>query len=158
MVNKQLLHYWRTGYIDVWLKICNRTLKYRICLSTSTYLSIHLSIYIYLSVYLRFYNPFARPRPLFQFLNQYTVGRTPWTGDQLVARPLPAHRINTHRHPYLEWDSTTRSQYFELAKTFRRKARGHCNRRYWKSALSNFNKIFWKSVGISVNPFVPACN
>jgi hypothetical protein len=26
------------------------------------------------------------------FLILYTVGRTPWTGDQLVARPLPAHR------------------------------------------------------------------
>jgi hypothetical protein len=26
---------------------------------------------------------------VFQFLNPYTVGRTPWTGDQPVARPLP---------------------------------------------------------------------
>jgi hypothetical protein len=26
------------------------------------------------------------------FLTFYTVGRTPWTGDQPVARPLPAHR------------------------------------------------------------------
>jgi hypothetical protein len=31
--------------------------------------------------------------PYFQFLDLYTVGRTPWTGDQLVARPLPTHRI-----------------------------------------------------------------
>jgi hypothetical protein len=30
--------------------------------------------------------------PLFQFLNLYTVGRTPWTGDRSVARPLPTHR------------------------------------------------------------------
>jgi hypothetical protein len=30
--------------------------------------------------------------PLFQFLNLYTVGRTPWTGDQPVSRPLPTHR------------------------------------------------------------------
>jgi hypothetical protein len=30
--------------------------------------------------------------PLFQFLNLYTVGRTPWTGDQPVARPLPKYR------------------------------------------------------------------
>jgi hypothetical protein len=29
---------------------------------------------------------------LFQFLNLYTVGRTPWTRDQPVARPLPTHR------------------------------------------------------------------
>jgi hypothetical protein len=51
----------------------------------------------------------------FQFLNLYTVGRTPWTRDQPIARQLPAHRIikyriNSHRHPYLEWDSNPRSQ------------------------------------------------
>jgi hypothetical protein len=33
-----------------------------------------------------------RPWPLFQFLNLYAVGRTPWTGDQPVAKPLPTHR------------------------------------------------------------------
>jgi hypothetical protein len=30
--------------------------------------------------------------PLFQFLNPYEDGRTPWTGDQSVARQLPTHR------------------------------------------------------------------
>jgi hypothetical protein len=35
---------------------------------------------------------FVGPWPLFQFLNLYTAGRTPWTGDQPVARPLPTHR------------------------------------------------------------------
>jgi hypothetical protein len=29
------------------------------------------------------------PWPLFQFLNLYTVGWTPWTGDQPIASPLP---------------------------------------------------------------------
>jgi hypothetical protein len=29
---------------------------------------------------------------LFQFLNTYTVGRTPWTGDQLFGRSLTTHR------------------------------------------------------------------
>jgi hypothetical protein len=28
----------------------------------------------------------------FSFLILYTVCRTPWTGDQPVARPLPTHR------------------------------------------------------------------
>jgi hypothetical protein len=28
----------------------------------------------------------------FRFLILYIVGRTPWTGDQPVARPLPTHR------------------------------------------------------------------
>jgi hypothetical protein len=38
---------------------------------------------------------------LFSFLILYTVRRTPWAGDQHVARPLPTHRItqtqNKHR-------------------------------------------------------------
>jgi hypothetical protein len=46
----------------------------------------------------------------FQILNLYTVGRIPWTGDQPVARPLPAHRINAHRHRCFEWDWNPRSQ------------------------------------------------
>jgi hypothetical protein len=28
----------------------------------------------------------------FQFPDLFTIGRTPWTGDQFVARPLPKHR------------------------------------------------------------------
>jgi hypothetical protein len=36
---------------------------------------------------------FVWPWPLFQFPNNFhTVGRTPWTSDQPVARPLPTHR------------------------------------------------------------------
>jgi hypothetical protein len=39
-----------------------------------------------------FSSPF-RPRPLLQFRNNFfTDGRTPWTSDQPVARPLPTHR------------------------------------------------------------------
>jgi hypothetical protein len=34
----------------------------------------------------------------FQFLNLYTVGRTLWTGDQPVARPLYLHTDKTHTH------------------------------------------------------------
>jgi hypothetical protein len=40
-----------------------------------------------------------------QFTRSWTFGRTPWTGDQLVARPLPVHtntekRTNTNtKHP-----------------------------------------------------------
>jgi hypothetical protein len=35
---------------------------------------------------------FVGPWPLFSFLIVFTVGRTPWTGDQPVARPLRIHR------------------------------------------------------------------
>jgi hypothetical protein len=42
------------------------------------------------------------PWSLIQFLNLYTVGRSPWTGDQPVGRPLPTHRTtqtqNIHTH------------------------------------------------------------
>jgi hypothetical protein len=30
----------------------------------------------------------------FSCLSLYTVGRAPWTEDQLVARPLPEHKQN----------------------------------------------------------------
>jgi hypothetical protein len=74
----------------------------------------------YLSVYLSIYLSMAL-QPLwtlaaFQFLNLYTVGRTPWTGDQPVSRSLPTHTTTqtrnkrTYRHPCLEWDPNPRSQ------------------------------------------------
>jgi hypothetical protein len=66
---------------------------------------------------------------LFQFLNQYTVGRTLWTEDQPVARPLPTHRTTQTQnkrtqyiHPSPEWDSNLRSQCSCL------RSRGHCDR------------------------------
>jgi hypothetical protein len=34
------------------------------------------------------------PWPFFSFLILYTVGRSPWTGDQPVARPLPTYTQN----------------------------------------------------------------
>jgi hypothetical protein len=40
----------------------------------------------------------------------HTVGRTPWTGDHPVTRLLTTHRINTRKHPCLEWESNPRSQ------------------------------------------------
>jgi hypothetical protein len=37
--------------------------------------------------------PFVGPWPLFSFVNfPHTIGRTPWTGNQPIARPLPIHR------------------------------------------------------------------
>jgi hypothetical protein len=51
----------------------------------------------------------------FSFLIFYTVGRTPWTGDQPVARPLPTHRTTQTQNKctqtsMFEWDSNPRSQ------------------------------------------------
>jgi hypothetical protein len=38
-----------------------------------------------------------------QFLNPKTVGRTPWTGDQAVARPLLTQTQNERRHTSMPW-------------------------------------------------------
>lgn len=74
-----------------------------------------------LSLSLWFYSQLD-PGRFFSFLILYTLGRTPWTGDQSVARPLPTHRIKAHRHPCLDWDSNPRSQCSFL------KPRSHCDR------------------------------
>jgi hypothetical protein len=50
---------------------------------------------IYLSIYLSIYSSTVLLLDLGRFssiLILYTVGRTPWTGDQPVAKPLPTHR------------------------------------------------------------------
>jgi hypothetical protein len=60
------------------------------------------------------------PGRFYSFSILYTVGRTPWTGNQPVGRPLylhkeqHKHRINAHRHQCLGWNSIP---VFERAKT-----------------------------------------
>jgi hypothetical protein len=50
----------------------------------------------YLSIYLWLYNPVLDLGRFFSFSILDTVGRTPWTGDQPVARPLTyTKNINT---------------------------------------------------------------
>jgi hypothetical protein len=98
-------------YLSIYLSIC-------LCIYLSLYLSIYLSIYLsvclsiclslYLSIFLfiylsdclsfclsiclSIYNRLLDLDRFFSFLIFYTVGGTPWTGDQPVARSLPAHR------------------------------------------------------------------
>jgi hypothetical protein len=66
--------------------------------------------------------PLVGPRPLCSFLILYTVGMTPWAGDQPVARPLPIHmttRLQNKRTqtsmPRVGLEPTT--PVFEQAKT-----------------------------------------
>jgi hypothetical protein len=65
--------------------------------------------------------PLVGPWPLFSFLILYTVGRTPWTGDQPAARSLPIHRTTqtqnkrTQTSMPLGFEPTT--PVFEGAKT-----------------------------------------
>jgi hypothetical protein len=42
--------------------------------------------------------PFVGPWPHSEFINLYTVGKTPWRRDQPVARPLPTHRTTQTRY------------------------------------------------------------
>jgi hypothetical protein len=70
---------WRT-YSNFWSLI-----------STSFPPSLSLSISQWM------YSPLDHGR-FFSFVILYTAGRTPWTGDQAAARPLPAHRINSDIH------------------------------------------------------------
>jgi hypothetical protein len=70
------------GLLSIYLSVC-------LSVSLSIYLSIYLSIHlpICLSVYLSMaLQPFVEPSPFISFLILYTVGRTPWTEDQPVAR------------------------------------------------------------------------
>jgi hypothetical protein len=88
------------------------------CIYTTS-LSVCLSICLSLDL-----QPFADLVRLLSFLIFYTAGRTPWTGDQPVARPLPAHnglqkhRINGHRHSCLKYDSNPRTQFSSGRRQF----------------------------------------
>jgi hypothetical protein len=56
---------------------------------------------------LRLYSPLLDLGHFFSFLILYTVGRTPWTGDQPTARPLPTHRTtqtqNKRTQTFMHW-------------------------------------------------------
>jgi hypothetical protein len=75
--------------------------------------------------------PFG-PCSHFSFLILYTVGRTPWAGNQPVARPLPTHRTTETQNkrtqismPRVALELTT--PVFERAKTVHALGRPHTN-------------------------------
>jgi hypothetical protein len=70
------------------------------------------NVLLYLLTYLIRSSYTLRCRGCFFHLDHFTDGRTPWTGDQFVAKPLPKHRTtHTHtKHPCLVWDSNPRSR------------------------------------------------
>jgi hypothetical protein len=73
----------------------NRLLRQQATVHTSTHAhetQPHVRLSIYLSIYLWLYSPLLDLGPFFSFLFIYAVGRTPWMGNQLVARKLPTHR------------------------------------------------------------------
>jgi hypothetical protein len=59
-------------------------------------INIIIIIIINIIIIITTLQPLVGPLLFSSFLILYTVGGTPWTGDQPVARPLCTHRINTH--------------------------------------------------------------
>jgi hypothetical protein len=57
------------------------------------YVRACMHIYTRAFIQLRLYSPLLDLDRFFSFLISYTVGRSPWTGDQYVARLLPAYGI-----------------------------------------------------------------
>jgi hypothetical protein len=49
-------------------------------------------------------------RASFQFSDLFTIGRSPWTSDQLFARPLPKHRRAQTQNKHIKWDMNPRPQ------------------------------------------------
>jgi hypothetical protein len=78
-----------------------------------SYLSVRLSLCLPAclpvrpSVHPSIYSPFLDLGSFFSFLILYPVGRTPWTGDQPVTRPLPTHKTtqtqNKHTQTFMPW-------------------------------------------------------
>jgi hypothetical protein len=80
----------------LWSVSIQSSIYLSVCLSI--YLSVCLSMYpsiclsVCLSVCLLLCRPLLGLGRFFGFFIFYKVDRTPWTGDQSVARPLPVHR------------------------------------------------------------------
>jgi hypothetical protein len=71
--------------------------------------------YIEIVVIIFFCSALLGPGRFFSFLIIYIASRTPWMGDQPIARPLPIHKINTQTSmPRVGFEPTTPA--FEWAK------------------------------------------
>jgi hypothetical protein len=108
-------------FLSVYLSVC---LTVRPSVRLSIYLSVYLSVSlsVYLSIYKCLYSPLLGLARSFSFLIFYTVGRTPWMGDQPIVSSLPAYRTaqiyNKHTKtfmPQVVFEPTT--PVFERAKT-----------------------------------------
>jgi hypothetical protein len=63
--------------------------------------------------------------PLFQFLNLHTFGRTPRTGDQLVARPLPTHRTTQTQNKRTQTSTMPQVEFEPTIPVFERTKKVH---------------------------------
>jgi hypothetical protein len=91
--------------MDLWIPYCQGSLSLveRIFSSQEGFCRIEFSLPTYIHTYtyillllLWLYITLLGLGRFLSFLILYTVGRTPWNGDQPVARHLHNHRINAH--------------------------------------------------------------
>jgi hypothetical protein len=94
---------------------------------------------IYLSIYLSIYRPLLGLGRFFSFFIFYTVGRTPWAGDQPVTKPLPAHTI-IHASSGIRTQDTS---VWTGEDSSCLRLRGHCDRHIYEYIYIYIYK--WKS-------------
>jgi hypothetical protein len=86
------------------------------------------------TIYLWLSSPLLDLDRFFSFLILSTVGRTPWTGDQHVLRPLPTqNNINTEYRIRTHDTSLPASEDSSCLRPW-----GHSDRRYIKYTLGNW--------------------
>jgi hypothetical protein len=103
--------------------------------------------------YLWLYSPFVGPWSLFSFLILCTVGKTPWTEDQSVARPLPIRRTTRTQNKHTQtsmprvgfeaWMSVC-VWVGEDCSCLRLRPCGHCD---WLFSFLHTVKIIWTRTG-----------
>jgi hypothetical protein len=88
--------------------------------------------------------PFVVPWPLLNLCNLfYTDGRTPWTSDHHLARPLPTHRTKqtqnkrTHWHPCLSGTRAHDPSVRASEESSCLRPGGHSNRRWWDAVFAS---------------------
>jgi hypothetical protein len=87
-----------------WRALVNTAMKLRVLKEQFPDFMNDIYLSVCLSVYLQSFLDLGR---FFSFLILYTVGRTPWTGDQTAARSIPTHRTtqtqNKHTQTSMTW-------------------------------------------------------
>jgi hypothetical protein len=133
-----------------YIKTGRRNIPEDTTLQIVLYLSIHrrksalvncvfFFLYFFMAV-----QPFG-PWLLFSFLIIFTVGRTPWTEDRAVARPLPTHRTTQTHHKSRHTDIHASSEIRTCDPRVRAgedvsclRPRRHCDRLLRTATSSNF--------------------